>query len=96
MGRGKTKPITFRPTEKALAKIKATIQQKEINRNQAINILLETKQSQLEHPKEGENFFALPPFLWCPQEHNWFLKETLIEECRKCRIKSHCRAWNPR
>lgn len=87
------KPIGFRPTPKVLEKIKATMEKKKINRNQAINLLLET--SQLEQPKTEKkgDYFELPPNLFCEKDHRFWLKETLLEECEDCKRKSECTAW---
>lgn len=62
---------TFRPSKKTLEKIKATMQEKKLNKSQAINFLLE--QAKSEHPK-GE-VVVVPSYLPQPPTPTWLKRE---------------------
>jgi len=90
--------ITFRPTEKGLAKLNEIMQLRQINQSAAINVALETWNSdrleqRAEEPAAVSSPFSLPPFLYCPQDYTWYLFETLMAECPQCSKKHECHAW---
>lgn len=92
--------ISFRLSEKAKDNLQNYGKQKKLNRNKALNHLLEnleSEQPQLEQSQEGK-FLELPPFLRCQdtETDTWLPREECLERCKTCNIKRFCEAWQPR
>lgn len=84
------KPIAFRPTDE----IEKAIQEREkANPNiKRSKIVIEMLKESLKQ-KDETNYSAYPPMLFCPDDNRFYLLETIVESCKKCRHKRRCAAW---
>jgi hypothetical protein len=86
------KPCAFRPTSKT----EQTIQKFERanpkkKRGAIINDIIEAYKDLSEGPAPPSRF---PIRAYCPSDRQWYLLETLMQECQNCQLKKNCMAWH--
>lgn len=89
------KPMAFRPSPKTAEIIKdEETQHPKWKRGRIINTLIESSRAEPKTEGTSKSPFTLVPLNgYCPNDRTFYMMETLIEMCPKCRSKKTCPAW---